>query len=330
MNGVFIIPTGIGCEIGGHSGDATPAAKLIASVCDNLIVHPNVVNASDINEMTDNMLYVEGSMLDRFLEQDIGLKRVLSNKVLVVANSPINNNIINAVSAARVTLGFNAEVMGLKTPLRLIGRIDNNQAIGDVYGWRELVEQIRHCDFDALAITTPIEVARETKLNYFRNGGTNPWGGVEAIASKLISTELNKPVAHSPSEDISPEDKELYFFNDVVDPRISAELISIAYLHCILKGLHKAPRVGSEIMARDIDFLITPMDCVGRPHEACAKLGIPIIAVKENKTWCTNDMPNNYIIAQNYWEALGIISAMKIGIDPWSVRRPIEYTKVLP
>lgn len=27
MNTVFIIPTGIGCKIGGHAGDATPAFK---------------------------------------------------------------------------------------------------------------------------------------------------------------------------------------------------------------------------------------------------------------------------------------------------------------
>ena len=48
FNVVLLVPTGVGAEIGGHSGDATPAARLIASVCDKLIVHPNVVNASDI------------------------------------------------------------------------------------------------------------------------------------------------------------------------------------------------------------------------------------------------------------------------------------------
>ena len=51
MNVVMIIPTGIGCEIGGHAGDATPAAKLLASVCDKLIIHPNVVNASDKEDL---------------------------------------------------------------------------------------------------------------------------------------------------------------------------------------------------------------------------------------------------------------------------------------
>ena len=45
MNIIFIVPTGIGASIGGHAGDATPAARLIASTCNKLILHPNVVNA---------------------------------------------------------------------------------------------------------------------------------------------------------------------------------------------------------------------------------------------------------------------------------------------
>ena len=28
---IFIVPTGIGCEIGGFAGDAIPAAKLLAA-----------------------------------------------------------------------------------------------------------------------------------------------------------------------------------------------------------------------------------------------------------------------------------------------------------
>ena len=100
MIGVMIIPTGIGAVIGGHAGDATPAAKLIAGCCDKLIIHPNVVNASDINEMTSNMLYVEGSILDRFLEDRLNLKEVKQNKILVATNKPIKNETINAVAAS--------------------------------------------------------------------------------------------------------------------------------------------------------------------------------------------------------------------------------------
>ena len=76
MIGVFIVPTGIGAEIGGHAGDANPAVKLIAKCCDKLITHPNAVNASDINEMPENDVYVECSSVDGFLEERIDVKEV--------------------------------------------------------------------------------------------------------------------------------------------------------------------------------------------------------------------------------------------------------------
>ena len=46
FNTVFLVPTGIGAEIGGHAGDATPAARAIAAACARLITHPHVGNAS--------------------------------------------------------------------------------------------------------------------------------------------------------------------------------------------------------------------------------------------------------------------------------------------
>ncbi|MCZ6820872.1 MAG: DUF3326 domain-containing protein, partial [Calditrichaeota bacterium] len=49
---------------------------LLASCCDQLITHPNVVNASDINELPANAHYVEGSVLCRLLMmalEDAGL-----------------------------------------------------------------------------------------------------------------------------------------------------------------------------------------------------------------------------------------------------------------
>lgn len=170
MIGVFIIPTGIGCEIGGHAGDSTPAARLIAECCDSLIVHPNVVNASDINEMTENMLYVEGSMLDRFLKGSINLKPVKSNRILVVANGPIKNETINAVSAARVTLGIDVNILELKTPLKMKATIRDGIAAGLIEGVDELIDQLQEYNFDALAIHTPIEAEKSVVLNYFKNG----------------------------------------------------------------------------------------------------------------------------------------------------------------
>ncbi len=333
MNGVFIVPTGIGAEIGGHAGDATPAAKLIASVCDKLITHPNVVNASDINEMTDNMLYVEGSILDRFLEGQIGLEETHNNKILLAVNSPTRGSSINAVSAGRVTIGIDAEIIELKTPLQMISKMENGIATGEVLGWEELVKQVSDYKFDALAIHTSITVSQEIALNYFRNGGVNPWGGVEAKASKLIADKLGKQVAHAPYIDFEYESKELFMiYDEVVDPRIAPEITSTCFLHCVLKGLNKAPKISLKDSAywnTDIDFLITPINVFGRPHIACQKAGIQVIAVEENKTVLQDKMPDNFIIVKNYLEATGVISAKKAGVTLESVRRPIRKTKII-
>ena len=327
MNVVLIIPTGIGCEIGGHAGDANPVAKLIGKCCDKLITHPNVVNASDINEMPENTLYVEGSILDRYLRGEIYLKEVFYNKILLVVNKPLDNDTVNAVNAARVTIGADIQIVELDTPLEMMGYYNKKgKADGRVSGYLELVEQIKDYNFDALAIQSNIQVERETKLNYLKNGGVNPWGGIEAIASKLIADKLDKPVAHSPYVNWLAGKDDLQDFNEIVDPRMSAEMVSICYLHCILKGLHKAPKVDYEkgLSVDDVDFLITPINCIGEPHRACIEAGIPIIVVTENKNVLNDKMPDNFIIVNNYIEAAGLLMAYRAGVTKESVRRPLK------
>lgn len=340
MIAVLIVPTGIEAQIGGHAGDANPVAKLIGACCDKLITHPNVVNASDINEMPENTLYVEGSMLDRFLEGRISLKEVRQNRIFVAVNKPVRDDTINAVSAARATIGIDAKIIELESPLKMVAKIEGGKATGEVYGVSALLKQLSGYSFDALAIHSPIEVDRGTALNYFRNGGVNPWGGVEAIASKLIAEGLNKPVAHAPVENVTPDDEELYYiFNEVVDPRMSAEAISNCYLHCVLKGLNKAPRISEgffSINVSDVDVMVSPFVCYGRPHRACYKKGIPVIYVKENKTIINSKdkkakalLKDHAILVDDYWQAAGIIMAMKAGICPSSVRRPLNKTIVI-
>ncbi|HDY89185.1 MAG TPA: DUF3326 domain-containing protein [bacterium] len=330
MNAVMIIPTGIGCEIGGHAGDATPAARLLGSVCDKLILHPNVVNASDINEMPENALYVEGSVLDRFLEGKLELQEVKQNKILVVVNKPILAETINAVSATRATLGIDAKMVELNTPLKMIGKISTEGiAGGDVFGWKELLEQVSKYEFDALAIASLIEVKKSVSMYYYQNGGINPWGGVEAKASKLIANKLNKPIAHAPiqSEDDKESDK-AGEWDFITDPRIASEIISKCYLHCVLKGLHKAPRIGKGLSIEDVDVMVSPVGCWGRPHYACIEAGIPIIVVKENTCVLNKEPTDDVIIVENYLEAAGVVSAMKAGITIESVRRPLKKTVI--
>ena len=312
MNTVFIVPTGIGAAIGGDAGDATPAFKLIASVSDIAITHPNVVNASDINEMPDNTWYVEGSILDRFLEGEIKLKKPHSNKILLVVNKPIRSETINAMNAAKHTIGCDIEYIELETELKMIATMSADGSSGEVYGWEELVNQVQRYEFDALAIATKIDVEKEVALKYLRNGGINPWGGVEAVGSKLIANAVNKPVAHAPIEN---EDIELATFNEVVKPTIAAEAISQCYIHCVFKGLHKAPRISKTgLSVDDIDCLVSPYSCYGRPHKACEKAGIRIITVKENTT-CLDVEPKKHDWVDNYFEAAGYIQSLKEGIN---------------
>jgi len=323
MNVVMIIPTGIGCEIGGHCGDANAAARLLASCCDTLILHPNVVNASDINEMPENCLYVEGSILDRFLKGEIYLERVLSNKVLVAVNKADYQS-INAVSAARATIGLDAEIVELKIPLVLIAEMKDGIATGQVKNWKELVEQVKKYDFDALGIATPITIDKETLKNYFKHGGVNPVGGVEAVASRLIADALDKPVAHG------PVDYAVKGFAEVVDPRMAVEIITENFIHCLLKGLQKAPRINYEkgIRVKDVHCMVSPYGCFGVPHKACLDAGIPVIAVRENKCCLNHPEHEKFIYIENYIEAAGMLMAIKAGVHPSSVRRPLKQTIV--
>lgn len=317
MNVVFIVPTGIGAAIGGHAGDATPAFKLIASMSNIAITHPNVVNASDINEMPDNTWYVEGSILDRFLEGRTCLKKPRSNRILLVANKPIQNETINAVNAARHTIGADIEIVELEHPLIMQGFfLKNGVASGDFSGASELISQVKKYDFDALAISSPINIPKEVALRYLREGGINPWGGIEAIVSKRIAVNINKPVAHAP---IETKDKEIRDFNEVVNPRLAAEVISQCFLHCVFKGLHKAPRISDKgLHVSDIDCLVTPYNCWGRPHLACSKNNVEILGVKENKT-CLDVMPPDIFWVDNYVEAAGWLKCLKEGITRHSI-----------
>ena len=125
FNVVLLVPTGMNASIGGHAGDAGPVARLVASVCDTLILHPNVVNASDINEMPDNALYVEGSVICRLLMGTVGLQRVRNNRVLVVIDRheevAYTNAAINALNAARACYGLECpRIVVLDPPVKLV------------------------------------------------------------------------------------------------------------------------------------------------------------------------------------------------------------------
>ncbi len=150
------------------------------------------------------------------------------------------------------------------------------------------------------------------------------------------------PSAHSP---MMESKKILNFDVGVVDPRKSAEAVSTTYLHCILKGLYKSPRIIKTplvnshyhpglLTVTDISCLVIPDGCIGLPTLAALEQGIPVIAVKENKNLMRNRLeelpfsPGKLFMVDNYLEAIGVMNAMKAGIALESVRRPLAYTNV--
>ena len=345
FNAVFIVPTGIGAEIGGHAGDATPVARMLAQVCDTLITHQNVVNASDVNEMPDNGLYVEGSVLSRLLMGTVGLRRTRSNRVLVALDAFHDarwvDSAINAVNAARSTYGLETPgIVVLDEPLRLMSEYaDSGRATGEVAGLDGLLRAFdqQRGRFDAVAVASSVEVPVAWHMEYFSSSGemVNPWGGVEALLTHAASSIYNVPTAHAPmmeSDEVAAVDP------GVVDPRMAAEIISITFLQCVLKGLQKSPRMVTDpqhmiapgtITASDVSCLVIPDGCIGLPTLAALEQGIPVIAVRENRNLMRNDLANlpwnegQLNIVENYWEAAGVLAALRAGMSPDSVRRPL-------
>jgi hypothetical protein len=350
FNIVLLVPTGIGAEIGGHAGDAGPVARMLAEVSDTLVLHPNVVNASDLNEIPPNALYVEGSVITRLLMGTVGLQPVRSNRVLVVIDAHRDelfvNAAVNTVSGARAAYGLSCpEVICLDPPVKLRARFaPSGRSAGRVEEMEGLCALLddRAGHYDAVAISSVIDVPLQFHQGYFDAGGkmTNPWGGVEAMLTHALSSIYDIPTAHSPmleSREIANMDP------GIVDPRLAAEAVSTTFLQCTLKGLQRSPRIITDVhamnrpgvfTAADISCLVIPDGCLGLPTLAALEQGISVIAVNENRNLMKNDLsmlpwaPGQFHRVGNYWEAVGVIAAMRAGIDPASVRRPLAATFV--
>ena len=346
----MVVPTGIGAEIGGHAGDAGPVAQMLAEVTDTLVLHPNVVNASDLNELPENSLYVEGSVLTRLLMGSAGLQPVRANRVLVVVDAHQDelfvNAAVNAVSGSRAAYGLSCpEVVCLDPPVRLRARYSpSGRAAGRVENMEALCNVLddRRGQYDAVAISSVIDVPHEYHQGYFDAEGemVNPWGGVEAMLTHALSSMYDVPTAHSPmfeSREIANMDP------GIVDPRMAAEAVSSTFLQCTLKGLQRSPRIVTDpaamnqagvFTAEDISCLVIPEGCLGLPTLAALEQGITVIAVEENRNLMRNDLaslpwaPGQYHKVRNYWEAVGVLAAMRAGIAPESVRRPLVATRV--
>jgi hypothetical protein len=349
---VMLVPTGIDCAIGGHAGDATPAARLLATVCDHVILHPNVVNASDINEQTDNCVYVEGSLICRLLMGEISLRKVRSNRILVLTErrqeSPLALDlVINTTNAARATLGIECpKVLVLPPDLRMtMASSPSGRAVGEIAHFDSLIAllQRERESYDAVALATHIQTrfldGVDLSRNYYLDDAPNPWGGVEAALTHIISMICHVPSAHAPMM----EDSALSESYGLVDPRKAAEVISNSFMFCLFKGLQRSPSVvlypdsgydPALLAVEDISCLVIPDGCVGLPTLAALLQGIPVIAVRNNTNRMKNDLhklpfqAGQLWVVENYLEAAGLLAALKVGLHPHSLARPLARTPV--
>jgi len=351
FNAILVIPTGVGAELGGHSGDAGALARFIASSCDKLITHPNVVNASDVNELPENGLYVEGSVLAGLMMGTLGLQEVRSNRIMLVMDrhddSRISHLTINTVSTARAAIGINVPlIVESDEPIIMkTGYSSSGCAGGRIEALENLCNIIRKHknEYDAVALHTEIDAPPEYHLEYLKSNGTmvNPWGGVEAMLTHSLTMMFGIPTAHAPMVR-NMEIANLHA--GIVDPRISSEAISSTFLLSVIKGLHKSPRIIKDtrvfgqrgvITNNDISCLIIPDGCVGLPTLAAMEQGIPVIAVRENKNRMQNRLedypfkPGRLFIVDNYLEAVGVMNALKAGVSVESIRRPLSHTTII-
>jgi hypothetical protein len=343
---VQIIPTGIRCEFGGFAGDACPVTNVLASTADFLVTHPNAVNASELNEMADNVLYVEGKSLDDFLLGHLGLLRVVSNKIGTFVDgtgAQYSDAIVHTLNAARAVKGIDCEIytvvheeLGIE-----IEWSQSGSAAGTVLRPEAIlaaVDFLRAHGADAVGGVSVIHgVTKEMFSKHLRGEIPNPSGAVEAIITHLISKIFRIPTAHAPL----PYYQDLKE-SDTANPRASAEFISTPHYFCVLKGLARAPRLvpianlenvpAHLISVNNIGAIIMPATCLGGiPALAAEFSGIPLIAVKDNRTILdlTNKkmrMPN-VVEVDSYLEAAGVVLALRQGISLESVRRPIHDAK---
>ena len=345
-NAVLVVPTGIGCAIGGYAGDALPVARAMAEVVDCLITHPNVLNGAQLYWPKDNILCVEGYALDQFAAGNWALQPVHRNRIGLVLDQAIEPDLrlrhLQVADAARATLGL--EIAGYVVTDHPLGVTLKTAESGASWGTIEQPDSllraaeklIEQAEVEAIAIVArfPDETENEALQQYRQGQGVDGLAGAEAVISHLIVQHFQLPCAHAPALSPLPLDA-------AISPRAAAEEIGYTFLPCVLAGLSHAPQYrlvpqhqqpecqqlkaqisdqNTQITASQINTIVVPASACGSSAVlSLSSRGTKLIAVEENET-ALNVPPEplglKVIRVRSYLEALGAIASDRAGVDP--------------
>ena len=154
-----------------------------------------------------------------------------------------------------------------------------------------------------------------------------------------LSTLFDIPTAHSPMY----EDVELMNSDPgVMAPAKAAEGVSVAFMHCLFRGLSASPRIVTDpsafgrrglISAEDISCLIIPSGCLGLPVLAALHQGVAVVEVRDSTNVVRNslkDLPwaeGQFLQVENYLEAAGAVAAMRAGVAHGALKRPLPLAR---
>ena len=345
---LLVIPTGIGCCIGGYAGDGLPTARLLAAASGCVITHPNVINAALLTWSDRRIHYVEGWSLDRFAAGDLALAPVASRQVGLLLDAGLEADLrlrqLQAADACRASLGLSiGPVVTSDEPLGVRLRLG---ASGTSWGHLErpaallrAADQLVAAGATAIAAVArfPDEINSEALEAYRSGAGVDRLAGAEAVISHLLSRHLGIPCAHAPALAALPPDPRL-------DPRAAAEELGHTFLPCVLAGLSRAPDLiplspGADhgdprllpadlLHAARLGAVVAPAGALGGEAVlACAERGVPVIAVESNESLLQVDgeaLGISVLPAASPAEAAGLVLALREGIAPESLRRPID------
>lgn len=346
---LMVVPTGVGCATGGFAGDALPAARLLAAASGCLITHPNVMNGATLYWSDPRIHYVEGWALDRFAAGELDLCPVRRQRVGLLLDAGIDDDLrlrhLQVADGCRASLGLDiGPAITTDAPLGVRLEVGPSGASwGGVARPDALLragERLRDAGATAIAVVArfPDDPASAALAAYRNGAGVDVLAGAEAVISHLLSRHLLLPCAHAPALRPLP-------LQPGLDPRAAAEELGTTFLPCVLVGLSRAPDLrprppaapvaaahGPVLSAGQIGAVVAPAGALGGEAVlACVELGVPLIAVDNPcvlqvgaQALALEEAGATVLPAAGYGEAAGQVLALREGIAPAALLRPIR------